>query len=273
MEEELSRLNHILSEMASVLIAYSGGVDSTLLLKVAIDTLDDKAVAVTAKSSTYPKREYQEGKEIAEKLGARHITIVSEELEIPEFSDNSPRRCYYCKKELFSKLLQVAGREGLACVADGSNFDDENDFRPGRDAARELGVRSPLSEAGLTKECIRRLSRELGLSTWDKPSFACLASRFPYGDKITPQKLHRVATAEEYLHILGFKQVRLRDHRDLARIEVDPMDIRRFFEYELRIQVSERLRELGYNYVTLDLLGYRSGAMNEVLSESRGHGE
>ena len=265
MTDKLSQLRHILHEMGGVLIAYSGGVDSTFLLKVAADTLGDKAVAVTARSLTYPEREYEEGREIAKALGARHITIVSEELEIPEFSDNPPRRCYYCKKELFTKLLQIARQEGLQFVVDGSNLDDETDFRPGRDAAREFGIRSPLSEAGLTKGDIRRFSKDLCLPTWDKPSFACLASRFPYGDKITPEKLHRVAEAEDFLHTLGFKQVRVRDHQDLARIEVVPDDIKRFCEEDIRIQVSERLRKIGYNYVALDLFGYRSGSMNEIL--------
>ncbi|MDY6833256.1 MAG: ATP-dependent sacrificial sulfur transferase LarE [Chloroflexota bacterium] len=265
MTDKLSQLRHILHEMGSVLIAYSGGVDSTFLLKVAVDTLGDKVVAVTARSLTYPEWEYQEGREIANALGARHITIVSEELDIPEFSDNPPRRCYYCKKELFTKLLQIAHQEGLECVADGSNLDDEDDFRPGRDAARELGIRSPLSEAGLTKDDIRVYSKQLCLPTWNKPSFACLASRFPYGDKITPSKLHRVAKAEDFLHTLGFGQVRVRDHQDIARIEVIPDDIERFCEEDLRIQVTERLRKLGYNYITLDLFGYRSGSMNEIL--------
>lgn len=265
MDKRLQNLQSIIREMGSLLIAYSGGVDSTFLLKVAKDTLGDRVIAVTAKSLTYPRREHGEAQERARRLVARHLTIVSEELEIPEFSDNPPERCYYCKRELFSKLREIARKEGMNYVADGSNLDDVGDFRPGMRAAEEAGVRSPLKEAGLTKEDIRELSKGLGLSTWDKPSFACLASRFPYGDKITPKGLQMVAEAEEYLYGLGFKQLRVRQHQNLARIEVSQEDIERFCDDSLRMMIVETLKGIGYTYVTIDLQGHRSGSMNEAL--------
>jgi len=218
MEVRLHHLRDIIKEMGSLLIAYSGGVDSTLLLKVAKDTLGDRVVAVTSRSLTYSAEEYNEAREIAERLGVRHLTIISEELDIPEFSSNPPDRCYYCKRELFSKLIEIARKEGIDYVADGCNLDDEKDFRPGMKAAKELGIRSPLKEAGLTKEDVRNLSKRLGLPTWNKPALACLASRFPYGNRITSKGLQMVSEAEEYLRSLGLKQLRVRHYNSLARI-------------------------------------------------------
>ena len=267
MEKKLHHLQEIIKEMDSLLVAYSGGVDSTLLLKVAKDVLGEKVVAVTARSLTYPEKEYVEAQRIAKRLGVRHLSINSEELDIPEFSSNPPDRCYYCKRELFSGLREIAGREGIGYIADGCNLDDEKDFRPGMRAAEELGIRSPLREAELTKEDIRKLSKGLGLASWNKPSLACLASRFPYGDKITPRGLQMVSEAEEYLYNLGFKQLRVRHHQGLARIEVSRKDIRRFCDNSLCLEITRKLKKIGYTYVTSDLQGYRSGSMNEVLQE------
>ncbi|AYO31498.1 ATP-dependent sacrificial sulfur transferase LarE [Biomaibacter acetigenes] len=268
LEQKLQQLKSVIKGLTSVLVAFSGGVDSTFLLKVCLDTLgSDNVLAVTAKSATYPERELQDAVRLAGMLGARHKIIESEELDIPGFSDNPPERCYYCKKELFGKLLDIARQEGLNFVVDGSNFDDTADFRPGMRAVRELGVRSPLKESGITKDDIRALSKKMGLPTWDKPSFACLSSRFPYGEKITKEKLNRVARAEEVLRNAGFSQYRVRSHRDIARIEVEPGEMSRFFDRDLREQVAQKIKQAGFSYVTLDLLGYRTGSMNEVLKE------
>ena len=265
MERKLQALQGIIREMGSLVVAYSGGVDSTFLLRVARDVLGDSVVAVTATSLTYPSREYDEARAMAEELGVRHVTVVSEELDIPEFSTNPPERCYHCKRELFAKLKEIALREGMGFVADGSNLDDTGDYRPGMRAAEEAGIRSPLREVGLTKEHVRQLSKSLGLPTWDKPSFACLASRFPYGDRITPEGLQMVGEAEDYLRGLGFRQVRVRHRGDLACVEVPAIDIGRFCDDGLRRRVAERLKEIGFIYVALDLQGYRSGSMNEAL--------
>lgn len=266
--EKLEKLEDIIRNLGSVLIAFSGGVDSTFLLKVCLDVLGkDKVLAVTARSSTYPARELEEAKALALKLGARHEIIESEELAVPGFSENPPERCYYCKKELFGKLVRMARERGFNFVADGSNADDTGDFRPGMKAKDELGVVSPLKEAGLTKAEIRNFSREMGLPTWDKPSFACLASRFPYGEKITAEKLDRVGKAEELLDALGFTQYRVRSHGDLARIEVLPDEIDKFFDSSLREKVTKEFKKLGFVYVSLDLTGYRTGSMNESLKE------
>ena len=264
-ESKLQELQNILSEMGSLLIAYSGGVDSTFLLKVARDTLGDNVIAVTARSLAYSVRELAEAEALAYDLGVKHKIIDSEELDIPEFSHNPPDRCYYCKRELFSKLREIASQEGVDYIADGCNLDDMDDFRPGTRAAEEAGVRSPLKEAKLGKNDIRGLSEQLGLSTWNKPSLACLASRFPYGDRITEEGLKMVAEAEEYLQNLGFSQLRVRHHRNTARIEVPPDDIGKLCSDELRQCILDRLNEIGYAYVTVDLQGYRTGSMNEVL--------
>ncbi|MDI3480347.1 MAG: pyridinium-3,5-biscarboxylic acid mononucleotide sulfurtransferase [Tepidanaerobacteraceae bacterium] len=264
--QKLQRLKSIIKNMSSAVVAFSGGVDSTFLLKVCLEFLgSDNVLAVTAKSAIHPEWELQAAERLARMLGVRHKIVKTEELEIPGFSDNPPERCYYCKKEVFGKLLDTARREGFNVVVDGSNFDDTRDFRPGMRATAELGIRSPLKEAGFTKDDIRALSKEMGLPTWNKPSFACLSSRFPYGEKITLEKLERVARAEEILRALGFSQYRVRSHGDIARIEVQPEDMERFFDRELREDTAAKIKQAGFKYVTLDLLGYRSGSMNEVL--------
>ena len=267
-DNKLEKLKNLLKDMGNVAIAFSGGVDSTFLLKVAADVLGENVIAVTARSSTYPEREFNEASEYIKKLGAKHAVIRSEELEIDGFSKNPANRCYYCKKELFTKVWKVAEQHGMKYVADGSNMDDLGDYRPGMLALKELGVSSPLREAGLTKENIRSLSREMGLPTWDKQPFACLASRFPYGEEITPEKLRMIDKAEQFLLDLGFKQVRVRHHGDVARIEVARNERSRFFDTDMMDKISERLKEVGFRYVTLDLQGYRTGSMNEGLDKA-----
>lgn len=263
LNEKYEHLKSIIQNLESCVIGFSGGVDSTLLFAVAADILGDKAVAVTATSETYPERELAEAKELAARIGGRHRLIVSEELDIPEFKDNPRDRCYYCKKELFSKLRGIADELGFMHVIDGTNFDDRNDHRPGRRAAAEIDVRSPLEEAGLTKDDIRKLSKTLNLPTWDKPAFACLSSRFPYGTAITAERVRKVGAAEESLRSLGFKILRVRYHGDVARLELGPQE---FADATgpLRGEVDKCVRQAGFTYVSVDLQGYRSGAMNEA---------
>ncbi len=265
-KEKFEGLKGIFETMGRVLVAYSGGVDSTLLLRVAKDTLGDRNVlAVTALSPLYPDRELSEAKRMAQEMGLRHLLIDSNELEIEGFSKNPTNRCYYCKRELFEELLNLAQKEAIPFVVEGSTLDDDKDHRPGRKAIQELGIRSPLKEAMFTKGDVRELSKALSLPTWDKPSFACLASRFPYGEEITEEGLKMVDEAEAFLIRLGFKQVRVRHYPNLARIEVYPEEISRLMDGSLRQKVVTRLKEIGYQYVTLDLQGFRSGSMNEVL--------
>jgi pyridinium-3,5-biscarboxylic acid mononucleotide sulfurtransferase len=263
-EEKLQQLQQLLKNLKSCAIAYSGGMDSTFLCKVAFDVLGNKALAVTATSSTYPKRELEEAKQYAQEIGIPHLVIHSEELDIPGFSDNPPERCYHCKKELFQKILQIAQDHHLNTVLDGSNADDVRDYRPGARARNELRVRSPLKEIGLTKQEIRQLSTQLQLKSSKKPAFACLASRFPYGTKITKERLRQVEIAEEYLFSLGLTQCRVRYHEHIARIEVPIDDIPIILSHSP--DIIKRLKTLGFTYITLDLEGYRTGSLNEVLT-------
>ena len=264
-EAKLERLRAQLREIGSAAVAFSSGVDSTFLLRVAHEELGENVVAVTARSHSFPKRELDEAAAFCRSEGVRHEILDSEELDIPGFVANPPDRCYHCKKALFGKLIAFAQMNGLAAVLEGSNVDDDGDYRPGLRAIRELGVRSPLHDAGLTKAEIRALSREMGLPTWNKPSFACLASRFPYGERITAAGLDRVERAEQWLMDagLGLAQLRVRSHGDMARIEVPPADIPRIAARAEEIAAA--LQSFGFAYVALDLQGYRTGSLNEVL--------
>jgi len=252
--------------MGSVLVAYSGGVDSAFLLRVAADTLGDRALGATARSPSYPPSELEAAIQLAREIGARHVVVETHEMDEEAYVSNPANRCFYCKTELWHTLTPLAEREGLSARVDGFNADDVGDYRPGAVASRQQGVRSPLLEVGLTKSEIRSLSRELRLSTWNKPAMACLSSRVPYGERISREKLEQIDRAEQLLRELGFHQVRVRHHGDVARIELLPADAARFFADGLAQPISRRIRELGFHYVTLDLEGYRSGSMNEVLT-------
>jgi pyridinium-3,5-biscarboxylic acid mononucleotide sulfurtransferase len=262
-----AQLQTILKELGSVAIGYSGGVDSTLLIKVAVDVLGTNAVAMIGRSETYPTREFQEAVALAEQMGARYIVVDTKETDVLKFQENPPDRCYFCKTELFGKLGEIAAREGIAWIADGTITDDVADFRPGMRAKSEKNVRSPLLEAGLSKVEVRELSRHLGLATWDKPAFACLSSRFPYGVGITKENLTKIDDAETLLRDLGFRFFRVRFHDErTVRIEVGTQEIGRLMDEELRGRVVAHMKQLGFTYVTLDLQGYRTGSMNEVLT-------
>ncbi len=260
----MKKLENILKELKSVVVAYSGGLDSTFLLKVAIDTLGKQNVlAVTARSETYPNSEYKEAVCIAKRMGAPHQALKTSELNIKNFRDNPVNRCYYCKKELFKKLDAIRRKRGLRYVIDGTNFDDLKDIRHGRKAAKEFGVRSPLLEAGIGKTDIRKYSKKLKLPTWDKPSFACLASRIPFDTPITLEALDRVAKAEDAIRRLGFRQIRVRIHGKIARIEIANKDLAK--AVRLGDLIVKILRGLKFTYVTLDLAGYRTGSLHEAL--------
>ncbi len=269
MDQKWDQLKALLRDMQLAVLAYSGGVDSSLLLKAAAEVMGPHCIAVTAVSETYPAGELLAAKEFARSLGVTHKVLHTEELASEAFVSNTPDRCYHCKKELFAKLAAIAASEGIAFVIEGSNIDDLKDYRPGRKAAQEFSVRSPLVEAGLSKEDVRRLARLLGLPVWDKPSLACLSSRIPYGTRITTEILRRVQAAEDHLHASGFRQVRVRHHGDTARLEINRADFAKLMDEGTAGRISSALKELGYIYICLDLDGYRSGSMNEGMKQMR----
>lgn len=265
MTEKMAALEKLIATFPSAIVAFSGGVDSTFLAVAVHRALGERCLAVTAVSPTYPEAELAESRELAARFGFPHQVIQTDEFEDPDFINNPPERCYFCKRSLFRALKRIAEEKGFAAVLDGANFDDLADFRPGQRAASELKVRKPLQEVGLTKSEIRTLSKELGLPTWNKPAYACLASRIPYGRVITVEALARIDAAERFLRSLGFEEIRVRDHFPVARLEIAPADLER--AWRLRPQIASKLHELGFPYVAIDLDGFRSGSMNAVLPE------
>lgn len=263
--DKYDKLKEYIASFGSVAVAFSSGVDSTFLLYAAKEALGDELIAVTASSCSFPERELNEAKDYCQKMGVRHFIVKSEELEIEGFSHNPKNRCYLCKHELFEKIRTVADEQNIAEIAEGSNLDDNGDYRPGLQAVAELGIKSPLRHCGFTKQDIRDMSHYLNIPTWDKQSFACLSSRFPYGDLISEEKLKMVDKAEQLLLDMGFHQLRVRIHGDVARIELDPAEFDKFMKEEVRTEVYSSFKEYGFAYVALDIMGYRMGSMNETI--------
>lgn len=265
--EKFEKLKQYIKSLESVSVAFSGGVDSTFLLKVAYDVLGDKVIAVTARSLSFPKRELDEAIAFAAENKIEHIVVDSEELDIEGFSKNPLNRCYLCKSELFTKIKIIAEQKGIKNIVEGSNIDDNGDYRPGLTAVAELGIKSPLRHVNLSKEEIRQLSKEMGLHTWNKQSFACLSSRFPYGENITPDRLRMIDQAEQFLLDLELNQVRVRYHDNLARIEIDESGFDKILNKQFREKIHTKFKQIGFTYVSVDIKGYRTGSMNETLSE------
>lgn len=263
---KLEELKKYLLELQSVAVAFSGGVDSAFLVRVAHDVLGEKAVAITVCSDSFPKREFDESVDFCKKEGIQQYFCQVDELKTEAFRTNPPNRCYFCKRNLFSKIQELTLEKGISYIAEGSNQDDERDYRPGMKAIKELGILSPLKKVGLLKEEIRFLSKELDLPTWDKPAYACLASRFVYGEVITKEKLFMVEKAEQLLYELGFRQFRVRVHGMMARIEILPQEFEKLIEETVRQKIVDAFKEYGFTYVSLDLIGYRTGSMNETIS-------
>lgn len=266
-QDKLVQLKTYLKSLGRVAVAFSGGVDSTFLLKAAQDVLGDQVIAITAKPRSFPDREMNEAKAFCRDQGIRHFVCKFNELKIEGFCENQPNRCYLCKKELFGKIAQIAEKQKIPYIVEGSNLDDDGDYRPGLAAVSELGVKSPLRQAGLYKKEIRELSKEMGLPTWKKPSFACLSSRVPYGEQIMEEKLEMIDRAEQLLLDRGFQQVRVRIHGRLARIEVLPEELEKLIEKNTRQEIITNFKSYGFAYVSIDLEGYRTGSMNETLQK------
>lgn len=269
-DDKLARLKEKLAKARGVLVAFSGGVDSTFLAKVAHDVLGDRALAVTVHSEIHPAFEQDEAIELARAIGIKHVVVNVDALDVEGLAENPPERCYICKKAIFGTLVEIARKEGLPVIVDGSNASDTGDFRPGMKALAELGIRSPLLEAGLTKDDIRELSCRMGLPTWDKPSYACLASRIPYGERITMEKLRAIEGAEGVLRAAGYRVFRVRHHGKVARIELAPEEMKRFVTGGDMADITRRIKALGFSYVALDLEGYRTGSLNEPLKGKPG---